>query len=142
LPHVSVFSIALGVSFIVALTLFLRNILRTGKQGKPAYLLFLLPTAASIFFASRLAGGGFLFVMIIYCAAYVERFLLAYVQYRKPPFPDVAFPLMLSAFYFFHLPYAAIFAVTYQGLVILALFLQGFVPLRDGWRWRNPPEHV
>ncbi|MDR2767266.1 MAG: CDP-alcohol phosphatidyltransferase family protein [Treponema sp.] len=142
LPRVSVLSLALGLSAVVGLTLFARNILRTGKQGKPVYLLFLLPAAAVFFFASALVERGFLFVMIIYCAAYVERFLLAYVRHGKPPLPDIVFPLILAAFYFLRLPHAAPFAVVYQGLVILALFLRGFVPLRDGWRWRNPPEHV
>jgi phosphatidylglycerophosphate synthase len=137
-PFVSVFWIAMILSAAAALTLFARNLLRAGRRGNPLYLLHVLPNAAVVVLASKVVRAGFLFVIIIYCAAYVHRFLLAYIGRKKAPFPDVVFPLMLAVFYVCRLPHASFAALLYQGVVIVLLFLRGFIPMRGGWRWRNP----
>jgi hypothetical protein len=141
--HISIIKLIILAIMILALVFTLRNFYRARKTGKKRYFVFFLLAAAVVYFSSQFYGA--LSCMIIaglYCAAYVERFMLAYVDGKKAPVPDFVFPAALIVVYFANVgsAHAAVYiaGIVYQLVFIVVIFLYGFIPLRGGWVWINP----
>jgi phosphatidylglycerophosphate synthase len=130
--------LAVGTGSVVML---MRNFLRTGRTGYKAHLLWLPMVAIIIALSPRYFGvTSALLVTGVYCACYVERFLLAFVEQRSAPVPDFFFPAFLLLAWITGIPGIAVYwiAVAWQVVALGALFLQGAIPLRKGWIWINP----
>jgi hypothetical protein len=139
--NVSVFEISVGLAAAVGLVLMLRNLHRTGKSGNKWLLTYFVFAACVVVAAPKYFSGAQLMAVVgLYCAAYVERLMLAYVYKKREPIPDFIFAAFLLVADILKWPVAIVapIGLAYNIAVIVGLFLYGFIPQRDGWVWVNP----
>jgi ethanolaminephosphotransferase len=130
---------------IIALVLLARDIKRVGALNNFACLAFIPLMFVTMLLASRIFGTEHIILIVtLYGASYTHRFLLAYLQEKKAPMPDYIFPAFLALALVTQLPDNAVGTLSYAYLIIITVahFIQGFVPLRQYWVWRNPEPAV
>ncbi|MCL2792521.1 MAG: CDP-alcohol phosphatidyltransferase family protein [Spirochaetaceae bacterium] len=120
-----------------------RNLDRIGAKGNRGFLVYLLLTGITVFFASKLLPfAAVMFIMTAYCGGTIGRLHIAYILDHKEPIPDFIFPAFLIIAFFINIPGLAIVAISiiYQVVNILLSFFSGFIPLKKYWVWVNPGE--
>jgi phosphatidylglycerophosphate synthase len=141
--HLSTIKIICILTAIFAFILMLRNLCRSRTRGwKLCFLFFpmvIVTVALSTHYFSMVQ---IMVIITLYCASYVERLMLAHVKNEKSPVPDFVFPIALTLTYFIKAPDSIVIvaSIIYQFVSIVMIFLYGFIPLRSGWIWVNPPK--
>jgi ethanolaminephosphotransferase len=141
--HLSAIKIIITLTAIFAFILMLRNLYRSRAKGKKMCFMFFPLVIATVVLSTHYFNTVQIMVIItLYCASYVERLMLAYVKNEKAPVPDFVFPIALALAYFIKAPNRIVIvaSIIYQFVSIVVIFLYGFIPLRSGWIWVNPPK--
>jgi ethanolaminephosphotransferase len=143
--HISILDLAIGFAILVGIISMIKNIHRTGRTGKKRCFLYFPLMAVVVFFSAKFFGVlGTVFIVTLYCGTYVERLMIAYEEEKKEPTLDFMFPLLLGAAFGLNIPGEIVFmaGMAYQIISLVVVFLYGFIPLRDGWVWINPPNRI
>jgi phosphatidylserine synthase len=139
--NLSIMDAAILIAVTTAVVLGIMNLRREGKPQRKCCSVFIPLVALTMAFSLRyFTAYSIAFIMTLYCASYVQRFLLAYLREEREPVPDFVFPVLLGAAFFLKLPHEMVVpaAIVYQCAGVLLVFLSGFTSFKDGWVWINP----